>query len=84
MVDINASARFDGANLMVVQPSARVRISGNLLGDTRLADHYSCDGTLSLDGAGTFVSPQYLEVMGRDLGTNTSGFTHNFVLEHSP
>ena len=35
-------------------------------------------GTTILNG-GTAVSPRFLEVMGRDLGSVAAGFSHNFV-----
>src|SRR5208337_782814 len=48
-------------------------------GDTKDADLFQCQGTVNLDGTGTSAIPQFLEVMGQDLGNVSAGFNDNFA-----
>jgi RHS repeat-associated protein len=78
-LDLNGDVRLDGLNRLASGLGSSLNISSSLLGDTRNADLYSPQGTLRLDGFGTEASPQLLEVMGHDLGTDAAGFRRNFA-----
>jgi len=79
-VNINSSSlTINSPGVLVVQPSATTNIAGSLFGDTKDADLFQCQGTVNLDGTGTSVIPQFLEVMGQDLGNVSAGFNDNFA-----
>jgi PKD repeat protein len=78
-IDLNGSANFSSMSRLVSHLSSTISVSGDLLGDTRNADQYMPLGTTRLDGSGTATSPQLLEVMSRDLGTASAGFSRNFA-----
>ena len=78
-VAVNSPLRVDGLGRLSSQPSGLITIADSLLGDTRNIDYYSSQGTVRFGGNGTAGSPQVLEVMSRDLGTNAAGFDDNLV-----
>ena len=56
-----------------------ITIRGDLLGNVQCPLLYTPQGLLVLNGSGTASTPQLLEVMGCDVGSNPSGFTRNFA-----
>ena len=60
-------------------PGGVIQIASNLAGDTQNADQFSPQGILRLNGSGTPTSPQFFEVMSRDLGQAAAGFSKNFA-----
>ena len=78
-LDINGPVAINGSGRLAGTASGTLTISGSLLGDTHNADLYAPQATLRFDGAGTASSPQLLEAMGRDAGSDPAGFMHNFA-----
>jgi YD repeat-containing protein len=79
VLDFNGSLRVDQFGILTGTTGGTFTISGNLLGDTRNADLYAPQALLVFDGAAAADSPQQLEVMGRDQGSDSTGFSRNFV-----
>ncbi|QKS29606.1 MAG: tandem-95 repeat protein [Candidatus Accumulibacter similis] len=77
--DFNGSFRVDDLGILTGVTAGTVNISGDLLGATRNADRYAPQAVVRFDGAGTAASPQQLEVMGRELSDDPTGFSRNFV-----
>ena len=78
-IDFNGLVTFNGAIGPTIQQGGILNLAGSLLGNTHNAAHYTPDGITTFDGPGNAVSPQFLEVMGQDLGSVPAGYTHNFV-----
>ena len=70
---------INGSNRLSSNAAGTITIAGNLLGNVQNPVLYTPQSTLILNGSGTAASPQLLEVMGRDIGLDPSGFTHNFA-----
>lgn len=77
-VNIPNTVYFNGLNLLSSQPGGTVKISGNVLGNTKNLGQFTPLDALILNGTGTATSPQLLEVMWQDFGTSQLGFIHNF------
>ncbi len=75
----NSSVTINSSGVVVVQPSATMNISGSIFGNTTDADLFEPQGAINLEGTGTSSIPQFLEVMGNDLGNVTAGFSDNFA-----
>ncbi len=75
----NSSVTINSPGVLIVQPAATMNIAGSVLGNTTDADLFEPQGTVNLDGAGTSTIPQFLEVMGDDLGNVSAGFHDNFA-----
>ncbi len=75
----NSSVTVNSPGVLIVQPSATINISGSIVGNTTDADLFQPQGTVNLDGSGTSSIPQFLEVMGNDLGNVSAGFHDNFA-----
>src|SRR5262249_19076919 len=69
---------IDGSGILVSQPSGLIAINGPLVGATRNANLFAPQGTVSLNGPGTSIAPQLLEVMSQDRGNTAAGFSRNF------
>ena len=78
-LDINGTLTLTDPGHLNTSPSSTLSISGNFLGSTQSIDSFNPLGIVRLDGAGSTIVPQLLEVMSRDLGTAAAGFDHNFV-----
>jgi RHS repeat-associated protein len=76
---IPLSLTVDNLDRIDSDANGTIAISGNLAGDTRQPALYTPRGTLLLNGPGTEAAPQRLEVMGRDVGLDPSGFSQNFA-----
>jgi hypothetical protein len=61
------------------QFGGKFSVAGDLVGSTRIADRFEPLGILGLNGSGTAAAPQHLEVMSRDLGPTSAGFSKNFA-----
>lgn len=79
VLDFNNGLQVNSSGILAGVSGGSFNIAGNLLGDTRNADLYAPKATVRFDGAGTVVSPQRVEVMGRDVGAVAAGFSDNFV-----
>ncbi|MGO9917226.1 MAG: Ig-like domain repeat protein, partial [Isosphaeraceae bacterium] len=75
----NNSVTINSSGIMIAQPSATLGIAGSLFGNTTDKDLFQPNGTVDLDGSGSSTIPQFLEVMGDDLGNVPAGFLDNFV-----
>ncbi|HKM52007.1 MAG TPA: hypothetical protein VJY33_01285, partial [Isosphaeraceae bacterium] len=73
-VTINGSSQFASSVLGTIQ------IGGNLLGNVQNPVLFTPQGATVLNGSGTSSSPQLLEAMSQDLGSGSTGFSHNFAL----
>ena len=70
----------NGSGILSIVPGSTIQISGNLLGTTTNADHFTPQGTVQLvSGTGTSKPPQQLEAMSADLGGLQAGFVNNFA-----
>jgi RHS repeat-associated protein len=69
---------FGGSQVLVLVPSALLKLGGNLAGSTQNADQFAPEGTVLLNGPGTLAAPQLVEVLSRDLGNIPAGFKNNF------
>ena len=78
-ISISGDLTIDGLGILAGQALGSIEVYGNLLGDTRNADLYLPQADVLLDGQGTEATPQLLEVMSRDAGLDSGGFTHNFA-----
>ncbi|MBN2132683.1 MAG: PEP-CTERM sorting domain-containing protein, partial [Sedimentisphaerales bacterium] len=68
-VDVSGSLLLDGGSQFNVATAGGISVGGNFSFAMQSETAFtSATGTLTLDGAGTFVSPQFLEVGGEDLG----------------
>ncbi|MBI2875410.1 MAG: cadherin-like domain-containing protein [Candidatus Tectomicrobia bacterium] len=76
---VNGPFTVDNLGQIVGRASGVVSVRENMLGDTRNADRYAPLSEVRFDGSGTVVSPQLMEVMGKDLGAVSEGFSRNFV-----
>jgi RHS repeat-associated protein len=76
---VPASLAVNGSSRLSSSSAGTITIGGSLLGSTQYPILFTPEGTLVLDGYGTVTAPQLLEVMGRDLGLVSSGFTNNFA-----
>ena len=75
----NGSVTFDSPGVLVVQPTATAKIGGSIFGDTTNTSLFQPGGVVSLSGTGTSAVPQFIEVMGQDLGNVSAGFNNNFA-----
>ena len=75
----NSSVTIDSPGILIVQPSASIKVTGSILGKTTDTSVFEPSGTVSLSGAGTSAIPQFFEVMGQDLGNVPAGFNSNFA-----
>jgi RHS repeat-associated protein len=78
-LELNAPISVNGVGIITAPSSATIHVKTNLLGTTKNADLYHPLATVLFDGSGTAANPQWLEVMSRDLGGVTAGFSKNFV-----
>ncbi len=69
----------NGLGMIAGQSSGVIAIKNSLLGNTRNADQFAPRSLIQFDGAGTITTPQQLEVMGRDLGPDSTGMANNFA-----
>ena len=60
-----------------VSYSSTLALTGNLVARTQTAANFRAQGRLLMNGVGTSTTPQFLEVMGADVGPNSSGFSAN-------
>lgn len=79
-LDINGPLTVSTSGRVVTSPSSTLQISGNFLLSTQSTSNLNLPGTLRLDGTGSTIVPQQLEVLSRDLGTMGAGFENNFAL----
>jgi len=70
---------LDGAGILRSTAGASISIGGNLVGRTSNADRFAPLGPVVMSGPGTAQSPQLLEIISRDLGNVSQGFTRNFA-----
>ena len=75
---INGGVALTAAGYISTSPTAALIMAGGLTGTTRNTDLFEPLGSLSIDGPGSADSPQLLEVMSQDLGTDLTGFQGNF------
>jgi hypothetical protein len=75
----NSTLEVDGTGILVMPSAADLQIGGNLIGQTQNAHGFAPQGEVLLNGSGTAVAPQLLEVMGRDLNDVAAGFQDNFA-----
>ena len=75
---VDSSVAVNGSGLLASTAGNTISVIGNLLGNTQDASLYTPQGTLLLNGSGTAANPQLLEVMGRDVWVDASGYTNNF------
>jgi RHS repeat-associated protein len=78
-ISIYGSIANNSTGALKCGPSSILSISGSLTGNTMAYDRYEVQGTLNFSGSGNAAAPQLLEVMGRNLEIDSSGFTHNFA-----
>jgi YD repeat-containing protein len=79
VVDINSPLAIHGQSMLVSQPPGVVRVAEHLHGNVTSPLRFTPEGNTTFDGVGTAGSPQLLEIMSHDMGTNTAGFSQNFV-----
>ena len=77
-LSLNGSVSLDAAVAIASAPSATLLLSGGVTGTTRNADLFKPLGSLMIQGPGSAVSPELLEVMSQDLGNDLAGFQGNF------
>ena len=77
-ISVTGSIAIDGTGSVVVGPTSAIEMTGNLSGTMSSAITSSILGTVRFKGSGTLATPQTLEVMGRDFGTDATGFNQNF------
>lgn len=77
VIDINGDLTIDSPGILRSQNGV-IRVSGNLLGDTRNDDLFVADGSLIFDGNTTAAQPQLIEVMGQDVAHSQTGVTQSF------
>ncbi len=78
-LDIGDTVIIDSLARLYAEPVGTIAIAGNLLGNTQHVSLYVPNGTIRLDGAGTAIEPQLLEVMGQNVGNIAAGFEDNFT-----
>ncbi|MCW5631782.1 MAG: tandem-95 repeat protein [Rubrivivax sp.] len=76
---IDPSLHVDGSGVVTGAQGSVLFVSRDLLGSTRNGDLFGSQLEARFQGNGTFVAPQLLEAMSRDLGTDPAAFTHNFA-----
>ncbi|MBI5758610.1 MAG: hypothetical protein HZA46_08840, partial [Planctomycetales bacterium] len=77
-LNVSEQVIVSGTTSLICPSNGTITVSGNLLGDTQVFQHFSPAGTIRLIGSGTAANPQLLEVMSRDLGNVADGFRNNF------
>jgi hypothetical protein len=76
-VDFSApTVTIDGKGTLQGQSTSTVDISGSLLGNTTNVAGFSQPGTVLLDGNGTAIAPQRLELMEQDQGDVPAGYAN--------
>jgi RHS repeat-associated protein len=78
-LSINGSFTLDGSALLSLSPSTILSITGDFLGTTTNTAGADPLGTLLFNGTRTFLDPQHLEAMSKDLGPVFAGFVNNFA-----
>ena len=73
------SVSINGTSRLATSLTGTMTVSGNLLGNVQNPVLFAPQGTVLFDGSGNVAAPQLLEVMSRDLGLASSGFTNNFA-----
>jgi len=78
-LSIEAHLNVDELGILTGQTGSTAFVSRNLLGDTRNADLFGSQAIIQFSGNGTPVSPQLLEAMSRDGGSDATAFSQNFA-----
>jgi YD repeat-containing protein len=79
-LDVAGSIAADDDRTLVVQPTARLELTGNLLGDAQQTNRFSPSGTLVFKGTGNGITPQFFEIMSPHLGDVDAGFAGQFAV----
>jgi hypothetical protein len=71
------TVRIDGQGALQGQSTSTVHVRGSLLGNTTNAAGFDQPGIVILDGNGTALSPQLLELMQQDQANAAAGYAGN-------
>jgi RHS repeat-associated protein len=75
---VDGDVQIDNPQYLSIADTASFRITGSIVGSTQQEAAQQTGGTLIFNGNGSDVTPQLLEVQGRNLGPVADGFDSNF------
>jgi hypothetical protein len=78
-LSVVASLTISGRAILSESPSSSMLFKGNLLATAASAAQFNLQGQVTLNGTGTASSPQFLEALSQDLGTDSTAFNRNYA-----